>query len=289
VDESQFTSACGGVGYQWYAPGLFSPGFTQRAYDTMYFAAHVSNSTLRIFAWPESAANWTGITTHNVPHTAYPQNYPYTCPRTGGSSTSDWCQRRSFGGGWAHSDRIFSGWLTGGNIFFSWDASQGNNGVGGHTFAYPYLHIVQVRQSDFALLGEPIVFSSGFAIQYDAAALNDRLNVAGAVMWGGGSYYENCALFIWDDLSPGYTVGSFGLEWYSAVTSNQDPSDTLSGDYFAGRRNAVNGNTWSGSCYSIRNDGSGGAVNVHPYYFWFGRGRDYTVIRDVFIPTVRRQ
>lgn len=286
VAVSSFTSACGGIGYQWYSPGLFSPGFTQRAYGTMYFAAHVSNSTLRVFAWPESAANWTGITTHDVAHTAYPLNYPYTCARTGGSSTSDWCQRRSFGGGWAHSDRIFSGWLTGGNIFFSWDASQGNNGVGGPTFAYPYLHIVRVRESDFALLSEPIVYSSGFAIQYASAALNDRLNVAGTVMWGGGSYYENCALFIWDDLSPGYTVGSFGWEWYNATGSNVDPTDKLSGDYFAARRNAINGNTWSGSCYNIRNDGSGGAVNVHPYYFWFGRGRDYTYLRDVFVPAV---
>ena len=57
VATSAFTSGCGGVGYQWYAPGLFSPGFTQRGYADMYFAAHVSNSTLRVFDWPESAAN----------------------------------------------------------------------------------------------------------------------------------------------------------------------------------------------------------------------------------------
>ena len=102
---SALTPACSGVGYGWYAPGLFSPGFTQRGYSDMYFAAHVSNSTLRVFDWPESAASWTGITTHDVLHTAYPANYPYSCPRAGGTATSDWCQRRSFGGGGGYTPR----------------------------------------------------------------------------------------------------------------------------------------------------------------------------------------
>lgn len=291
VDVSQFTPACSGVGYQWYAPGLFSPGFTQRAYDTLYFAGHVSNSTLRVFAWPESAANWTGITTHDVSHTAYPQNYPYSCPRTGGNATSDWCQRRSFGGGWAHSDRIFSGWVAGGVITFMWDASQGNNGVGGPTFNYPYTHIVRINESSYALINEPIQWSSGFAIQYATAALDDRYHVAGTVLWGGGTYYENSATWIADDLSPGYTgVGFFpngGWEWYNGPDSNIDPTDKLSGDYLATRRDDLNPYSWTGSSYVLVNNGSGG-VGVHPYFLWFGRGRDYRPVSSLFLPTIRR-
>lgn len=292
VATSAFTSGCGGVGYQWYAPGLFSPGFTQRGYADMYFAAHVSNSTLRVFDWPESAANWTGITTHDVAHTAYPVNLPNRCPRTGGTATSDWCQRRSFGGGWAHSDRIFTAWQAGGVLTFLWDATQGNNGVGGFTFAYPYTHIVRINQSTFALINEPVQWSSGFAIQYASAALNDRLHVAGTVMWGGGAYYENCAAFIADDLSPGYTgVGFFpsgGWEWYNGPDSNIDPTDTLSGDYIATRRNAWDPYTWGGSCYTLNNDGTGGSVNVHPWYLWFGRLRDTPIVSIFFLPLIKR-
>lgn len=291
VAASAFTSACNGVGYQWYAPGLFSPGFTQRGYTDMYFAAHVSNSTLRVFDWPESAANYTGITTHDVSHTAYPVNLPNRCPRTGGTATSDWCQRRSFGGGWAHTDRIFTGWQIGGIITFVWDATQGNNGVGGFTFAYPYTHIVRINQSTFALINEPIQWSSGFAINYATAALDDRYHVAGTVLWGGGSYYENCAAWIADDLSPGYTgVGFFPSgtwEWYNGPDSNIDPTDLLSGDYISARRNAYAPNTWGGSCYSLLNNGSGG-VSVHPYYLWFGRGRDTPVIPMLFLPLIKR-
>jgi hypothetical protein len=291
VPVSSFTSACSGVTYQWYAPGLFSPGFTQRAYGTMYFAAHVSNSTLRVFAWPESAPTYTGITTHDVSHTAYPANFPYTCPRTGGSATSDWCQRRSFGGGWAHSDRIFTGWLAGGVIAFAWDASQGTNGSGGFNFPYPYVHITRINEGAFTLVNEPVQWSNLFAIQYATAALDDRFHVAGTVMWGGGTFYQNCANFIADDLSPGYTgIGYFpagAWEWYAAVNSNIDPTDKLSGDYFATRRNDLNPNSWSGSCYALQNNGSGG-VAVHPYYSWFGRLRDYTTIHQVAFPILRR-
>ena len=289
IAASAFTSACGGIGYQWYAPGLFSPGFTQRAYSTMYFAAHVSNSTLRVFAWPESASNWTGITTHDVSHTAYPENLPYSCPRIGGSSTSDWCQRRSFGGGWAHTDRIFTGWVAGGVITFFWDASQGNNGIGGFNFPYPYVHVVRIDESTFALINEPVQWSSSFAIQYASAALDDRLHVAGTVMWGGGYYYENCATWIADDQSPGYTgIGFFpsGIwEWYNGPNSNIDPNDTLSGDYLSARRDDLNPYSWGGSCYTLQNNGSGG-VSVHPYYLWFGRSRDFLPIRSVFLPNV---
>ncbi len=291
VAASAFTAGCGSVGYQWYAPGLFSPGFTQRGYSDMYFAAHVSNSTLRVFDWPESAADYHGITTHDVAHTAYPVNLPNQCPRTGGTATSDWCQRRSFGGGWAHSDRIFTGWQAGGVLAFVWDATQGNNGVGGFTFAYPYTHIVRINQSTFALINEPIQWSSGFAIQYASAALDDRYHVAGTVLWGGGSFYENCATFIADDLSPGYTgVGFFpsgGWEWYNGPDSNIDPTDTLSGDYLATRRNAWDPYTWGGSCYSLLNNGAGG-VSVHPYYLWFGRGRDTPIIDMLFLPLISR-
>jgi hypothetical protein len=110
-------------------------------------------------------------------------------------------------------------------------------------------------------------------------------------MWGGGNYYQNCAAWIADDLSPGYTgVGFFpsgGWEWYNGPDSNIDPSDKLSGDYFAARRNDINPFSWSGSCYALLNNGSG-SVSVHPYFLWFGRARDYHALSYLFLPLTRR-
>ncbi len=267
--------SCSGIGYSFYFPGLFSPGFTQRAYSDMYFAAHVTNDTLRVFKWPEGTS-WTAITHTDVIHTAYPQTYPYSCPRTGGSITSDWCQRRSFGGGWAHSDRIFTGWISGTEVDFMWDASQGTGGFG--TFNYPYVHAVRINATNYSLIGEPIMWNPSLAFAYTSAALNDRYKVAGTVMYGGGSTYENCGVFIWDDYSP--TPAPW--EFHAAEASNSDPNDKLSGDYASTRRNDFSPYTWGGTCYVLR----GGSTNssIHPYYLWFGRRRDAPGI--VMLPVV---
>lgn len=284
VANSEFSTypTCNGINYQFYIPNVYSPGFTQRAYSTMYFAGHATTSTLRVFKWPESVG-FSGITSADITHRSYPASYPYLCPRTGGSATSDWCQRRSFGGGWAHTDRIFTGWVTSGIITFVWDAGQGTAGLG--TFNYPFLDFVRVNESAMTLNSEFLVWSSGFAWQYATAALNDNLNVAGTFLWGGGSYYQNCGNFIWDSYSPGWTgPASFGWESYAARNSNSDPNDTLSGDYLATRRNGFNGNTWSGSCYSLV--GGGANANVHPYYLWFGRAINAPL--DLFIPIIRK-
>jgi hypothetical protein len=270
---------CNGVGYQFYIPGVYSPGFTQRAYGTMYFAGHISTSVLRIYSWPESVS-YTGITSDDVTHTTYYVNYPMRCPRTGGSATSDWCQRRSFGGGFAHSDRIFTGWVANGAINFMWDSTQGTGGAGTWgTKAYPFVDVARVNETTKALINEPIMWNGSYAFVYSSAALNDRLDVAGTVMWGGGTNYENCSVFIWDGIS----IVPAPWELHFVASSNSDPYDTLSGDYFATRRNGFNGNTWSGSCYALR--GGSANANIHPYYFWFGRVRDF---HTIFAPLIRR-
>ena len=287
IPNSEFSTypTCNGVNYQWYAPPttIYSPGFVQRANSVMYFAAHVSTTQLRVFSWPESAADWTGITSHDVSHTGYWANYPNRCPRTGGSATSDWCQRRSFGGGWAHSDRIFSGWVANGLITFMWDSTQtlpGSIYAGSFpTRTYPFVDVVRISESTFALNSQPTIFSSINAWVYASAAKNDRGDAAGTLMWGGGSFYEYCATWIWDAFTPDPLT--HGWEVYFPHNSNSDPNDTLSGDYFGTRRNGFNGNTWGGACYSLVNSTS----TTHPYYMWFGRFGDF---HDTLLPLIRR-
>jgi hypothetical protein len=279
VAASAFTGACAGFTYDWYIPNVYSPGFTQRASSTMYFAGHATTSDLRVFAWPESVDH-TGITSHDVTITTYYVNYPHSCPRTGGNSTSDWCQRRSFGGGWAHSDRIFTGWVTGGVITFMWDSTQGSGGSWG-TKAYPFIDVARIKESDFSLISQPAMYNSNFAFVYPSAALNDRGHVAGTFMWGGGSHYESCGVFIWDDLTPNAPPP---WEVYLNVrASNSDPSDTLSGDYLGTRRSDARPYTWNGACYALVGGGSGSYV--HQYFLWFGRARDFV---SLFLPLIRK-
>jgi uncharacterized repeat protein (TIGR01451 family) len=247
-----------GLGYQFFGT-LFSPGFTQGARDTMYFAAHVDTDTLRIYRWTEGSGT---IFWDDVNHTSYPQTYPYRCPRTGGSATSDWCQRRSFGGGWAHTDRIFTGWVANGVIGFAWDASQGTAGFG--TFNYPYTHVARFAESTRALIDQPIVWNGSFAWQYFAVAPNARGDLGGTTQYGGGSLYQNCALEIADE----YT--GYGFSAAYGITSDSDPTDTLSGDYLTARGNGGNPRTWSGTCYVLRTTGA----TSRPFFVAFGRARD---------------
>jgi hypothetical protein len=266
-------TTCGGFSYDVKYVSEFSPGFSQGATSTMYFAAHVNTTTLRVYSWPESVG-FGGVTFNDVTNTSYPQNFPYTCPRTGGSATSDWCQRRSFTGGWAHSDRVFAGWVANGVIGFMWDASQGDAGFG--HFNYPYVHIVRINESTKALINEPILYSTGVAWAWITVHPNDRGDIAGTVMWGGGADYENCAAFIWD----GFSTPPPGWETYSMAASNSDPNDTLSGDYLSARKSGSHPHTWTSTCYALR--GGGANSNVHPYWTWFGREQDAPPSNDFF-------
>jgi len=242
--------------------GVFSPGLVQgtSGMTTAYFAGHINNGTLRLYGWPESAGP-DGISKWNVSHPTYPRNQPYRCPRTGGSSTSDWCERPANGGGYANDDRINSGWLINGVLGFSWNAGQGAGGLG--TFNYPYVHVVRINEQTKALIDEPIIWNPNFAFQYAAIVGNGQGGLGGVTLWGGGQAYEDCAVLIHDSLSTSF------WDLATPTTSNADPVAMTSGDYLAARANSTYPGVWSASCFSLKNGGY--ASNVHPYYLVFGR------------------
>ena len=250
----------GNLSWLYYLPGLFSPGFAQGGTDQAFFAAHVSNAKLRIFIWPDDQG-FGGITTHDFTHAAHPVNYPMSCPRTGGSATSDWCRRRSFGGGWAHTDRIFAGWLANGSLGFAWDGTQGAGGLG--TFNYPYVHIVEVNPGTYAKTNDQAIFNNDYAFSYFSVHPNAQGSLGATFMYGGGTLYQTCGAAVKD----GYSGGAW--EYKGLVASNADPDDTLSGDYLSTRKNGGTENTWSATCYAHRDGGDSGSV--HTYYVSFGR------------------
>ncbi|MHB8511774.1 MAG: hypothetical protein ACYDCC_06290 [Actinomycetota bacterium] len=262
---------------------LFSPGFAQGGTSTVWFAAHYSTAVLTVYHIDESSST---LVSNDVPHALYPSSLPYTCPRSG--SSSDWCQRRSFGsgGGYAHDDRIHAGWLANGVLGFAWDASQGVGGLG--TFAFPYEHIVRIDStllllidapgsntaglaaSYFAsnpqapLIDQPIIYNSAYAYSYFSIAPNARGDLAGVYMYGGGTQYENCGGLLHDSVT-----ASEGANWdlFGIASSTVDPNDNLSGDYLSARISAPGANTWSASCYALQTSSS----STHVHYLKLGR------------------
>ncbi|MCL4489960.1 MAG: hypothetical protein M1570_17795 [Chloroflexi bacterium] len=245
----------------------FNATFTQGATNAMYFATHVTTSTVHIYRWSESAgapdAMW------DISHTAYPDAVPtnYSCPITGGG---DFCKRSD--------DRILSGWISNGMIGFLWDAPKGSGGFG--TFAYPYVQSVLINASNMTFAGEPIMYNPSYAFEYAAAGLNGRGHVAGPVFYGGGTVYPTLAAFIWDDLSsPPYSVTAptAAFESYTIIASTNPPYPGVDtwGDFLSAHQNlasSFSANTWIGSGYTL--SGGGGDVNSRPRYLVFGRRRD---------------
>lgn len=241
-------------GYDFYSTPLFGPGMTSGAHATMYFAAHVDNDTLRVFSWPESAVP-SGVTSVDVDHSAYPLNRPYRCP-TVFDPKANWCGRAD--------DRLTNGWVASGVVGFHWNASQGSGGLG--VFPYPYDHVVRLNESTKALLSEPIVWSADVAWIYGAVSPNARGDLGGSILYGGGLYYESCAVLLWDWNSGGFWQTPYGV-WSDSV-----PNLPLGGDYLSSYPNAGNSNTWSATCYTLQ--GGGDNKNVHPWYLSFGREGD---------------
>src|SRR5204863_6010739 len=103
---------------------------------------------------------------------------------------------------------------------------------------------------------QPIIYNTGFAFAYPAIAPNSLGGLGGAIMYGGGTTYENCAAILADQ----YTTDASGWSLPAGFFSNADPSDRLSGDYLAARGNGGNPRTWSASCYTLRDDNGTGTT-----------------------------
>ncbi len=231
-------AAGGGLGYLWFSPpGVASIAFTNGAMGTMYFAGHLSTSTLRLFNWAENSGT---IFWDDVGHVSYPSGAT-NCPRTG-AANSDWCGRSD--------DRPLDGWVSNGIIGISWDAPQGNWGFTGSA-PYPYTHIVRINESAKTQIDDPVVWNPGFSFMYMSHYPNSNGDLGGTFMYGGGSLFEDGGTYIWDGL---------GRDFVGVVASDQDA--TAGGDYLATR--AV-GTGWVGTMYAVLADG------VHPYYVKFGR------------------
>src|SRR5205085_2079499 len=150
-----------------------------------------------------------------------------------------------------------------GVLGFSWDASQGVV-VGGvlPAFTFPYVHVLRIDEATKTRIDEPIIYSPTFAVQWSSLAANASGDLGGAVMWGGGSFEENCAAVIHDSA---VTAPAF-WEFHTLGSSSSDTAQAKSGDYTTSR--GV-GNGWVSACYLV--SGSGDSGSVHPHSFSYGR------------------
>jgi len=240
--------------------GSFTYTPVDGATTTVYFARHFSNSTLRVFSWPEGVSSGS-ITSNDVLHSAFP----------GYSRGQGICSSPDGNNACAFDDqRLRGGWVAAGVIGFLWDAGQGAGGLG--TFTYPYVHVVRISETTKALSDEPIIFSNGNAWAYPGLGVNGRGHLGASLAFAGGGFYPGSELLIRDDVSPS--------SWATLFVRNgtNGPGTNRWGDYLTVRPASGNGNSWVGTSYSLQgpctSTTSSICTNVESRFLWFGRERD---------------
>ena len=237
-----------GLSFNYFVTDRPSIRCTKGATSTIYFAAHNSNTNIRIYHWDEGSGT---VFWDNVAHTAY---------NTGAMVATD-PSGHNFAG---RSDtRILSAWVANGVLGFMWNAAQGGS------FPYPHVETRLFDEATRALTSESQIWSPGLAWLYPSAHPNWRGHVGGTVSFGGGSYYPSSSAWIADD----FNGNSYApLENVATIFGNAGSNRDAWGDFLSARRNTPFGYTWSATSYALI-DG-GGDNSAVPMYTWFGRERD---------------
>jgi hypothetical protein len=247
--------AAGSVNYpdvRYFKTQIETPRLVQGAKSTMYFASHVTTSTLRVWKWDDDSGSVAHV---DVAHRAYLAPARYHCPRIGGSATSDWCLGLRHGQP-KNGDRPTAGWLANGKLGWAWNAGQDK--VNG--FRYPFVMAVEIDEGSFKLVDQPIIWSSKYAYQYAAIAPNAGGQLGGIVDSGGGTKYLSCTAVV------GRPSG--GWEGYLLDSSNADPAEPRGGDYL-GISSGAGTDSWGATCSTLH--GGADRSNEEIGYFLFGR------------------
>ena len=229
---------------------------TQGAGDTMYFADVVSQTSIRIWTWPDAASAPTTVArTINAFLSG-----TRTCTDPGGRN---WCQ--------SIDGRIMGGAVAGNRVAFLWVAQQ-NPGGG---FPFPYSQGVILNAADnLQVLEQPLIWSNDAAWVYPSLATNANGDFGGTVMWGGGTFYPQCSAFLVDDANG----DSFSpLEHELVIAGTTSSTVNRSGDYLATRVFPSNDEVYAGTCFSYTTPG-----DAESRYVLFGRQSDFST-SEIFV------
>jgi hypothetical protein len=220
----------------------FSLRCSQGARDAMYIVSHNTLSQIRIFAWPENAAQ---VTVDDVDVTPW-ANGNYSAP---GPDSRNWMGRCD--------ERITGVWVAQGRIGVMWSANR----KAGRPF--PYVRVVRLNETTKAVVDEPDIWNSGHAFAYPDAYPNARGDVGITLFRGGGTRHPGHVVGFWEDSAE---------TWRLRVTRNgsDGPIDGKWGDYLTCRRHSPETDTWVAVGFTLQ--GGGARTDVEPRYVRFGRG-----------------
>jgi len=180
---------------------------TQNISDENYWAAHVDNSTMRIYSSKGSDANYYW-------RERKLKNWPMTRDNDIISAAPDFPD-------WISEDhRIIGATRVNNQLWFAWTATKGDGGGGGFNFPQPHVQIAKFDLSqDYKLLEQMQIWNPDNAFAYPCLMTNSHNEVGISLSWGGGGRYFGS-----------HAVGILGdfIVWYgeeSEVTSERQKQD----------------------------------------------------------------
>lgn len=217
-----------GFNYDFFTTNQFSLRPTQGATNTMFFASHLSNTTLRLFSWPESGTN---ITATDVPVQAW--------TFTGGSG---WLQR--------FDPRITAGWRSGNQVGFGWTAAPDA------VFPNNHVRVVVFDTATGNVVSQPHLWSNSVSFAYMGAAPNSDGDVGVSVSFGNGA-----------NVHPSHAVGVLGAAgpaWVLVTTASgtDEPSQNVWGDYQTVSQHGATGTNWVASGFTQQGGAGSGSVET---------------------------
>jgi len=210
---------------------LFSLCPTQGASSTMYLGAHVSESKLRVYTWPDAGDK---VVATDVDVEPWSSDQPVAPNPYGG----DWLTRAD--------SRITAGWASKNTIGFAWIAAMDVN----HHF--PHVRVVILENDTKNVLEEPHIYSGDFAYAYPAAAPNADGEVGVAVEFGGNTINPSSAVGVLKRSRNGQSSWDLAT---SAAGKAFPPSGQW-GDYVTMRLDGKNPKNWVAASFIRDNNGT---------------------------------
>ena len=220
---------------------------TQNARDEVFWAGHTSNSSMRVFNWPESSSTYAW---HDVSIGSWPNvdaNVTSITP-----DNHDWL-------GYAHDTSISGAArrvVAGGKqpvnqIWFAWTGAKGAN------FVQPQVQWVALdRNNNFKLVAQHQIWNKSYAFAFPEIAVNASGDVGLSLAYGGNGHYENHVAGFWGD----YIV---------YVTTSSSAGVDRYGDYLTIRPDATHPNRFDAFGYGVSK--VGGNLKSDTHYAQFGR------------------
>jgi F5/8 type C domain-containing protein len=233
----------------------FTP--VQGATDTMYWAAHLSNSRMRIYQWSDMQAAINSYD-RDIPAWTSSSDVSMSCK---GPDSNDWCGRAD--------SRVLGGWVSQGSVGFIWMASAGNG------FPWPYLNAATFKLSGMTYLGSPYLWSQDHAWTYGFVSPNNKGDLGIVAFFGGGNTNPSIAIGISENsnnnnTNTNSTTTQLQSTWkmQTAMHGTNGPSHNDWGDFVRIRPYSGSNVNWISSGYTLQ----GGSTEdfIQPLYLIFG-------------------